>query len=213
MQKEGFPGVSGCIGHTNMLTLIIREAKENKRDLAVIWLDLSTAYGTVPHQLIDITLSSYHTPEKWRELPSHYLGKPKVPVHSGRVHTSPQPLEVGIVTECSISVILFTAAKNLLVKAAKNSSRGPTMSSGIQQPSTRMDDMTVTAKSAVEGRWMFEDLEHLFFWAQMTFKLSKWHSLVLKKGNVQDNIRFKIGGKMMYTNNSRTASEEPWQIV
>jgi len=74
-------------------------------------------------------------------------------------------LEVGIVTGCTISVIIFSAAINLLVKTAEKMSRGPITISGIRQPPTKafMDDMTITAKSGPEGRWMLEDLERLIF--------------------------------------------------
>ena len=74
-----------------------------------------------------------------------------------------QRLEIGIVTGCTISVILFAAAMNLIVKSVERTSRGPVMESGIRQPPTRafMDDMTITARSVVEGRWMLEDLEEM----------------------------------------------------
>ena len=49
---------------------------------------------------------------------------------------------------------------NLVVKSAETASRGLVMMSGVKQPPTRafMDDMTVTARSVIEGRWMLEDL-------------------------------------------------------
>ena len=50
VQKGGIPGVSGCIEHTSVLSQIIKEAIKNKGDLAVIWLDLANAYGTLPHK-------------------------------------------------------------------------------------------------------------------------------------------------------------------
>ena len=50
-----------------------------------------------------------------------------------------------------------------------------------------MDDMTITAKSIVEGRWMLEDLEKLFTWARMRFKPTKSRSLVIKKGKLEKN--------------------------
>ena len=53
VQKGGVPGISGCLEHTSVLTQIIKEAKQSKGDLAVIWLDLAKAYGTVPHKLVD----------------------------------------------------------------------------------------------------------------------------------------------------------------
>ncbi|VDH90515.1 Hypothetical predicted protein [Mytilus galloprovincialis] len=74
-----------------------------------------------------------------------------------------QRLEVGIVTGCTISVVLFSAAMNMLVKSAEKMSRGPVMSSGVSQPSTRafIVDMTITAKSALEGKWMLQDFGEL----------------------------------------------------
>ena len=39
VQKGGVPGVSGCIEHTSVLSQIIREAKDSKGELAVVWLD------------------------------------------------------------------------------------------------------------------------------------------------------------------------------
>jgi len=37
VQKRGIPGVSDCLGHTSVLTEIIREAKENRGDQRV-WI-------------------------------------------------------------------------------------------------------------------------------------------------------------------------------
>ena len=75
---------------------------------------------------------------------------------------------------------------NLLVKSAEKMSRGPVMQSGISQPPTRafMDDMTITAKSVLEGKWMLQDLKELIDWARMTFKPSKSKSLILQKGKI-----------------------------
>jgi len=69
-------------------------------------------------------------------------------------------LEIGIVTGCTISVVLISAAMNLIVKSAEKTSREPKMASGTIQPPTRalMDDMTITAKSYIGGRWMLQDI-------------------------------------------------------
>ena len=45
VQKGGIPGFSGCLEHISLLTQLLREAQENKGDLAVLWLDLANAYG------------------------------------------------------------------------------------------------------------------------------------------------------------------------
>ncbi|KAK0135502.1 hypothetical protein N1851_028657 [Merluccius polli] len=64
----------------------------------------------------------------------------------------------------------------------------------IQQAPIRafMDDLTITAKSVPQGRWILEDLVELTDWARMEFKPAKSRSLVLRRGHVQDRFLFKI---------------------
>jgi hypothetical protein len=201
VQKGGIPGVSGCLEHTGVLTQIIREVRKNKGDLAVLWLDLANAYGSIPHKLVELTLQKYHVPAQIQQLLKHYFDHFKMRFTVNDFTTSWQRLEVGIVTGCTISVILFAAAMNLLVKSAEKKSRGPVMVTGVKQPPTRafMDDMTITTKTVVEGRWMLKDLEELIDWSRMAFKPAKSRSLVLRKGKVIDHIRFKIGGDYIPT--------------
>lgn len=58
-------------------------------------------------------------------------------------------LEVGIITGCSISLILFAVDVNILVRSAEPECRGPKSRSGIRQPPVRafMDDLPVTTES------------------------------------------------------------------
>ncbi|XP_069114421.1 uncharacterized protein [Argopecten irradians] len=195
VQKGGIPGVSGCLEHTSVLTQIIREARENKGNVAVLWLDLANAYGSIPHKLVEMTMEKYHVPEKFRILLKDYFDSFQMRFTVGDYTTAWQRLEVGIVTGCTISVILFAAAMNLIIKAVEKMSRGPYLSAGSRQPPTRafMDDMTVTTKTVVEGRWTLRDLEEQITWARMRFKPAKSRSLVLKAGKVKEE-RFQIGG-------------------
>lgn len=56
VQKGGIPGVSGCLEHTGVVTQLIREAREGKGDLTVLWLDLANVYGFIPHKLVELPL-------------------------------------------------------------------------------------------------------------------------------------------------------------
>ncbi|XP_076079229.1 uncharacterized protein LOC143049501 [Mytilus galloprovincialis] len=100
----------------------------------------------------------------------------------------------------NVSVVLFAAAMNLIVKSVENPSRGPLLSSGVRQPPVRafMDDMTVTAKTVIEGRWSLEELERMIKWARMKFKPSKSRSLIVRKGKVQDET-FELAGEKIPT--------------
>ncbi|XP_052260998.1 uncharacterized protein LOC127865149 [Dreissena polymorpha] len=200
-QKGGVPGVSRCVEHTGVITQIIKEARENKGDLAVIWLDLANAYGSVPHQMILKTLQLYHVPIRFRQMLQHYFDSFIMRFSTREIITDWQRLEVGIVTGCTISVVLFTPAMNLIVKSAEKPFRGPKMTFGCIQPPTRafMDDMTITAKSYVKGRWMVKDIGELMEWARMKFKPQKSRSMVLRKGQIQESARSRIEDQLIPT--------------
>ena len=64
MQTRGIPGFSGCLEHNSVIIQLIREARENKGNLALVWLDLANTYGREPHKLIEEAMKKYHVPNK-----------------------------------------------------------------------------------------------------------------------------------------------------
>lgn len=68
VQKGGVPGVPGCLEHTGVITQLLREARENKGDLVLLWLDLANAYGSIPHKLVESALQKHHVPGNIRGL-------------------------------------------------------------------------------------------------------------------------------------------------
>ncbi|KAJ3585686.1 hypothetical protein NHX12_014405 [Muraenolepis orangiensis] len=59
VQKGGISGMPGCLEHTGLVTQLIREARENKGNLSVLWLDLENAFGSIPHKLVQFTLTKH----------------------------------------------------------------------------------------------------------------------------------------------------------
>ena len=68
VQKGGIPGSSGCLEHTTMISQLLREARQTKGDLTMVWLDLANAYGFMLHALVEQMLKRYHVPEKLRSV-------------------------------------------------------------------------------------------------------------------------------------------------
>ncbi len=195
VQKGGIPGVPGCLEHKGVVTQLIREAREGRGDLTVLWLDLTNAYGSIPHMLVEVSLEKHHVPQKVKDLILDYYSKFSLRVSTGQLTSDWHQLEVGIITGCTISVTLFALAMNMLVKAAETECRGPLSKSGVRQPPIRafMDDLTVTTTAVPGARWILQGLERLMSWARMSFKPVKSRSLVLKKGKVTDRFRFRLG--------------------
>lgn len=126
-------------------------------------LNLANAYGYLPCKLVPITLEKYHVPAKTRHLLEKYFNRLELRFFVGDYTTSWQRLEVGIVTGCTFSVILFSADMNLLVKTAEKISRGPWMRAVIRQSPVRafMDDMTISTKTAIQARLTLKEIEEL----------------------------------------------------
>ena len=153
VQKGRIPGFLGCLEHTGVVTQILREAREGKGDLAVLWLDLGNAYGSIPHKLVEETLKRHHVPGKISELILGYYDNFQVRISSKILISDWHRVERGIITGSTLSATLFTLAINMTVKSAGIECRGPMMKTGVHQTPIRayMDDLTDTTTS-VMGR-------------------------------------------------------------
>ena len=130
IQKGGIPGFSGCLEHTGLLSQLILEAKQGKGNLAVVWLDLSNAYGSIPHSLIQTAMDYYHIPPSVTKIITNYFNDIKLRFQAANFLTEWQSLEKGIATGCTISPILFLMGMNLFITAASNEAKGPKTSTG-----------------------------------------------------------------------------------
>ncbi|XP_031418446.1 uncharacterized protein LOC105897391 [Clupea harengus] len=106
VQKGGIPGMSGCLEHTGVVTQLIREARENKGNLSVLWLDLANAFGSIPHKLVQLTLRKHHVPSRCRDLIADYYSNFRMRVSSGAITSSWHKVEIvkslGKVFDCSL---------------------------------------------------------------------------------------------------------------
>lgn len=65
--------VVGCVKHSTMTWDKIQMPKCAKSNLRIIWLDLTDAYASVPHQLICFTRNFFHIPYYNQNLVTNYL--------------------------------------------------------------------------------------------------------------------------------------------
>ena len=119
VQKGGVAGSPGCLEHTGVLTQLMREAKESKGDLTVLWLNLANAYGFLPHKLVEEALKRHHVPPSVCDLIADYYKNFRLRACSSSVTSEWQTLEKGIITGCTMSAVLFSLTMNMLVKAAE----------------------------------------------------------------------------------------------
>ena len=103
IQKAGIPGISGCLENTALLTQMIAEAKEKKKNIVLTWLDIANAYGSMPHELIREVLEAAHVPQEIQEFVKQYYDGVFVRFTTNQFTTKYQKLDKGIVTGCTLS--------------------------------------------------------------------------------------------------------------
>ena len=195
IQKAGIPGFPGCIEHSSMIWHTIQKAKERKEDLAVIWLDLANAYGSVPHSLIWYSLEFFHIPGKLVKFLKCYFDNFRMRFTTREYTTSYQKLEVGIPMGCAISPMLFVMAMEVIIRATCVTCTGFEIEPGLRLPPIRafMDDLTLLVPGREIAERALERLSELIKWCRMKFKPRKSRSLFLKHGRLDDDVAFRIG--------------------
>jgi len=99
-----------------MVWSALKDARRRKKSLAALWLDLANAYGSVPHKLIVYALRRYQVPEDWISLVMSYYNGMWGRTSASGVSSDWMRYERGIFAGCTISVILFVAAFNVILE-------------------------------------------------------------------------------------------------
>ena len=107
VQKGFMEGVAGCVEHTSMLWEVLTHAKRHQRTIAMSWLDLENAYGSVRHMLVQFALKWYHVPQKMSELLFRYYDGIFLRVHTDDWVSNFFLLAIGVPQGCTASSVVF----------------------------------------------------------------------------------------------------------
>lgn len=160
VQKGGVPGYSGCLEHTSAISQIHK------------------------------ALEHYQVPSEVAKLVMSHMDSLKMRFTVADFTTKWQRLEKGIMARCTISVVLFVDAMNLLLKVAGMQCRGPKADDDTRHPSCRAftDDVMVMTPSIQGTRWILGSLEKMASWSRMQFNPKKCRSLSILKGKLTKSI-------------------------
>ncbi|KAG8225601.1 hypothetical protein J437_LFUL004169 [Ladona fulva] len=61
-QKGFIPGTEGCFEHNFVLNSALEDARRNSKEIAIAWLDLADAFGSIPHAHITRVLAEMEMP-------------------------------------------------------------------------------------------------------------------------------------------------------
>jgi len=161
----------------------VKQARRERKDLSVVWLDLANAYGSVPRKAIFASPEQFLVPKKTTGIIRLYYSKFKMRFTMRQYATGCQPLRVGIPMGCAISPLLFVMTVEMIVRCSVGVIRGVEIAPNQHLPPMLgfVDDITVLAPFNQEVFSVLRILENLFTWCCMQFKSAKYWSLTLCK--------------------------------
>lgn len=104
IQEGGSSGFAGCLEQMGVLSQMIYEARVEKSNLTVVWLDVANTCGSIPHNLIRTALKHYHIPDYIKGMISSYVGGIKLRFKTKDYIMQWQQLKKGIVLGCTVPV-------------------------------------------------------------------------------------------------------------
>ena len=109
------PTVPGCTEHHLKLSSILAEACSAHKSLAVCWLDLANAYGSVHHSLIDFSLRHYKAPPQFLSVIQSLYSGLSARVLTAEWQTLVISLEKGVYQGDPLLVVIFNTVMNTLI--------------------------------------------------------------------------------------------------
>ena len=182
----------------------LKSAKHDKTTLSGIWLDVANAYGSVPHRLIYFALRRYGVSEKWIQLIQFYYSGLWSKCFQEASPSSWHQHQRGIFIGCTVSIILFLAAINIIIEFTLNVQDSLLREHHLGMKAF-MDDLFVMSSSVQETQLLLDRCTRSLTWAGMSFRTEKSRCIVIAGGVVQKNTPFSV-------THSVTHSDQPLVI-
>ena len=148
-QKSARPN-EGCYEHTYILQSLVLDAKRHKKNLLPAWLDLRNAFGSIPHDVITITLSHLGVTDSVVNLVKNVYTNASTEVRTPTGTTPSIPINAGVKQGCTLSPILFNLCIEIILRAVsmKGHQIGPTKHfNGEISVLAYADDLVIVAKT------------------------------------------------------------------
>ena len=183
LQKAFMPTVPGCTEHHLKLSSILSEAHSNHKSLAVCWLDLANAYGSVHHSLISFSLHHYHAPPQFLGIMQALYSGLNAKVITAEVETPVISLQKGVYQGDPLSVVIFNTVMNTLLDTISlridlgyRFSNSPRRVNILQYA----DDICLVADSPASCQYLVATVSDWLQWSGMVAKIPKCQCLSLQ---------------------------------
>ena len=183
VQKAFMTATPGCTEHHSKLASILFEARKKHKSLAVAWLDLANAYGSVHHSLIQFSMKHYHAPPELCSILDALYSDLSATILTQEWTTPSIPLKIGVYQGDPLSVVVFNTVINSLVDTLQTrDDLGYTLSDTQDRINLLQyaDDTCIVADGPATCQHLLTMVERWLAWSGMKAKVPKCFSLALQ---------------------------------
>ena len=192
-QKGFLPGVHGIQEHTQLLQTAIEETKFSKGDLMISWLDLSNAFGSIPHAVLNELFGTLPVPNHLKRLLLDIYSDNKMDFVVGKESIRIAPM-AGVRQGDALSTTVFNLSSEPLLRAAKSAINPGFSIFGSRIKATAYADDIAVVCNGVEGlQNTLDDLSIIAEILGLKFNANKCACLAFTKGK-HSTEALSIGG-------------------
>ena len=181
--QKGFLRDEGCYEHNFVLQEVLTHAKRTGRPAVVAWLDLSNAFGSIPHATIRRALIRSAVPRGLIAIWDSMYDGCTTRVRTAEGHTAPILIRSGVRQGCPLSPIIFNLAIDSVVRVAAESSDGYSLHGSTWSALAYADDIALLARTPEGMERMLASVEAEAASVGLRFNPAKCATLHVGAGN------------------------------
>ena len=168
--QKGFLAYDSCAEHNFVLQAILTDSRRSKRDLMLAWLDLRDAFGSVPHELLMLSMQRIGLSGSIIGVVRDIYHNSSISVKTGKnTYTPPIPQNRGVKQGCPLSPILFNIALEGLLRHLSECNMGYEIAGHSISALAYADDVCIAAPSKIGIQRLLDRCLHFTSWAGLSF--------------------------------------------
>lgn len=180
--QKGFTSYQGCLEHNFILQTAITTSKRNRSNLAIAWIDLKNAFGSIPHDIIEHALTSSYVDAETVDLLLKPIRNSKTRIRTNEGLTEPIRIKSGVLQGDPISPLIFNLSAEFLIQAVEEKMTGFTMHDETFKCLAYADDLVLMGENQHDLQRGLEELSIKAHHMGLKLNIPKCATLNMIKG-------------------------------
>ncbi|XP_021941894.1 uncharacterized protein LOC110840902 [Zootermopsis nevadensis] len=148
--QKGFLPMDGCAEHNFVLQSVVTDARQNRKQCCIAWLDLTNAFNSVPHETIFTALQWAGLDSEAIEVVRRLYAGNTTTIRSCAGYTPAVDIGAGVKQGCPLSPIIFNLAFEPILRALSNLNTGYQLHQEAVHSLAYADDLALVARTPVD---------------------------------------------------------------